>query len=80
MTHSEAAHKQGWTKGTNCYSWSFRNNISAVRESQHNCRLLGEAEENHKRQVEATLYNLYINDTPQTSGVNIEWTKYCFPK
>jgi hypothetical protein len=36
----EISHKEGWTNGNNCNSWSFRPSIFSKRKSQCNCKLL----------------------------------------
>jgi hypothetical protein len=37
VANCEIAYEKEWTKGTNRYSWPFRNNMSPERESQNNC-------------------------------------------
>jgi hypothetical protein len=60
VAYCEIPYENRWTKGTNRYSWIFRNNISTERKSQHDCGLENQftshnlCDENHERQVETT--------------------------
>jgi hypothetical protein len=60
MAHCEVPHKQGWTKGTNCHSWSFRPKISSVDKANAIADCLQNqftphdlCEESHEWRVEA---------------------------
>jgi hypothetical protein len=64
MDYCEVSYEQGWTKGTNCHSWSFRPKMLPVRESQRNCCLENEftphdlCDYNHERRVKARVQAL----------------------
>jgi hypothetical protein len=74
MAHCEIPPKEGWTKGTNCYSWSFKPKISSVRESYAIADCLENqftehdlCNKNHERRVEArvqALLEAVYNNTP----------------
>jgi hypothetical protein len=65
MAHCEVPHKQGWTKVTNCHSWSFRPKISSGSKAKAIADCLENqftphdlCEENHERRVEARVQAL----------------------
>jgi hypothetical protein len=64
MAYCEVPYEEGWTKGTNCNSWSIRPKISSAAESQNNCCLENQfaphdlCEYNHERRVEARVQAL----------------------
>jgi ABC-type glutathione transport system ATPase component len=65
MAYCKVPHKQGWTKGTNCYSLSFRHKISSVEKANTIADCLEEqftqhdqCEENHEQNVKARVQAL----------------------
>jgi hypothetical protein len=66
MAYGEIPYKEGWTKGTNCNSWSVRRSILSKRKSQFNCKLLRKpvhaaqsvCDTDHERRVEARVQAL----------------------
>jgi hypothetical protein len=39
VAYCEMIYEKGWTKGTNYYSWTFRNDIPPEEKSQRDCGL-----------------------------------------
>jgi hypothetical protein len=69
LAYCEVLNKQGWTKGTNCYSRSFWNKISSTRKANAIADCLEKrftphdlCEKHHKRQVEAKVKDLEVVD------------------
>jgi hypothetical protein len=75
MTNYEIPHEEGWSKGTNCKSRSFRPYFHLLENSNTIADCLGIqftlhdlCDENHKRQVEArvqTLFKAVDNNSPE---------------
>jgi hypothetical protein len=70
VAYSEIPYENEWTKGTDGYSWPFRNIVSTKKESQRDCLLFSKfrdlCDENHELRVEVRILELLasVDDDP----------------